>query len=129
METLSQDATAVRRTTDPAAPTGRSGLRVALAIAALALGGFAIGTTEFVTMGLLPGSPCIDAGDNTGAADFDQRGQTRVVGGAIDRGAYEVQNFLVTTTSDNGPGSLRNALADTNKAGGSLLTFSVAGIC
>ncbi|MGY1708452.1 MFS transporter [Geodermatophilus sp. SYSU D00758] len=28
--------------------------RVALAVAALALGGFAIGTTEFVTMGLLP---------------------------------------------------------------------------
>ena len=28
--------------------------RVALAIFALAMGGFAIGTTEFVTMGLLP---------------------------------------------------------------------------
>jgi DHA1 family inner membrane transport protein len=32
----------------------RPTLRVALAITALALGGFAIGTTEFVTMGLLP---------------------------------------------------------------------------
>jgi DHA1 family inner membrane transport protein len=32
-------------------PTGR---RLALALTALALGGFAIGTTEFVTMGLLP---------------------------------------------------------------------------
>ena len=28
--------------------------RVALALVALALGGFSIGTTEFVTMGLLP---------------------------------------------------------------------------
>jgi MFS transporter, DHA1 family, inner membrane transport protein len=54
VETLSQHATAVHRTTDRAAPADRRGLRVALAIAALALGGFAIGTTEFVTMGLLP---------------------------------------------------------------------------
>ena len=54
METLTQDATAVRRTTDRAGSADRRGLRVALAIAALALGGFAIGTTEFVTMGLLP---------------------------------------------------------------------------
>jgi DHA1 family inner membrane transport protein len=29
-------------------------LRVVVALVALALGGFAIGTTEFVTMGLLP---------------------------------------------------------------------------
>lgn len=36
-----------------AAPTPRSA-HVGLAITALALGGFAIGTTEFVTMGLLP---------------------------------------------------------------------------
>lgn len=39
--------------TDPV-PPGLSPLRVAAAIIALALGGFAIGTTEFVTMGLLP---------------------------------------------------------------------------
>src|SRR5215217_1086982 len=36
----------------PAAPA--SNRRVVAAIVALALGGFAIGTTEFVTMGLLP---------------------------------------------------------------------------
>ena len=47
------------QTTDPSSwPTpGRTGGRtshVGLAILALALGGFAIGTTEFVTMGLLP---------------------------------------------------------------------------
>ena len=32
----------------------RSTLRVVVALVALALGGFAIGTTEFVTMGVLP---------------------------------------------------------------------------
>jgi len=40
--------------TDLAAPAIGSTRHVALAITALALGGFAIGTTEFVTMGLLP---------------------------------------------------------------------------
>jgi len=40
--------------TDPSAPAVGSARHVALAITALALGGFAIGTTEFVTMGLLP---------------------------------------------------------------------------
>ena len=37
-----------------ARPAPRRSRHVAVAIAALALGGFAIGTTEFVTMGLLP---------------------------------------------------------------------------
>ncbi|SDC21675.1 MFS transporter, DHA1 family, arabinose polymer transporter [Geodermatophilus telluris] len=36
------------------APTSLGSPRVAVALVALALGGFAIGTTEFVTMGLLP---------------------------------------------------------------------------
>src|SRR3954454_10544883 len=36
------------------APPARSTRTAVLAIVALALGGFAIGTTEFVTMGLLP---------------------------------------------------------------------------
>jgi hypothetical protein len=43
------------------------------------------------TMALLAGSPAIDAGDNTGAPDTDQRGFARIVGGAIDIGAFEVQ--------------------------------------
>src|SRR5438128_1147078 len=42
-------------TLTPTSPSTRSHARhVALAILALATGGFAIGTTEFVTMGLLP---------------------------------------------------------------------------
>ncbi|WP_448641546.1 MFS transporter [Geodermatophilus sp. URMC 63] len=45
----------VRAAAPPApAPTSLGTPRVAVALVALALGGFAIGTTEFVTMGLLP---------------------------------------------------------------------------
>jgi hypothetical protein len=43
------------------------------------------------TIALLPGSPAINAGDNTGAPDTDQRGFARIVGGTIDIGAFEVQ--------------------------------------
>lgn len=49
------------------------------------------------THALLEGSPAIDAGDNTGAPDTDQRGFDRVVDGdddgtaTIDIGAFEVQ--------------------------------------
>jgi hypothetical protein len=46
------------------------------------------------TRALLPGSPAIDAGDNTGAPDWDQRGPgfPRIVNGIIDIGSFEVQN-------------------------------------
>jgi hypothetical protein len=45
------------------------------------------------TMALLPGSPAIDAGDNTDAPMWDQRGPgfRRIVDGTIDIGAFEVQ--------------------------------------
>jgi hypothetical protein len=45
------------------------------------------------TMALLPGSPAINAGDNTNAPAYDQRGPgfPRIVGGTIDIGAFEVQ--------------------------------------
>jgi hypothetical protein len=45
------------------------------------------------TMPLLLGSPAIGAGDTTNAPEFDQRGPgfARVVNGAIDIGAFEVQ--------------------------------------
>jgi hypothetical protein len=43
------------------------------------------------TMALLPGSPAIYAGDITGAPATDQRGFPRILGGAIDIGAFEVQ--------------------------------------
>ncbi len=46
------------------------------------------------THALLPGSPAIDAGDNTGAPMWDQRGPgfPRVVNGTVDIGAFEVQS-------------------------------------
>jgi hypothetical protein len=45
------------------------------------------------TMALLPESPAIDAGDNTNAPLWDQRGAPfrRIVNGTIDIGAFEVQ--------------------------------------
>ncbi len=45
------------------------------------------------TMALLAGSPAIDAGDNTNAPAYDQRGPgfPRIVNGTIDIGAFEVQ--------------------------------------
>jgi hypothetical protein len=45
------------------------------------------------TPALLPGSPAIDAGDNTNAPMWDQRGAPfrRIVNGTIDIGAFEVQ--------------------------------------
>jgi hypothetical protein len=45
------------------------------------------------TRALLPGSPAIDAGDNTDAPMWDQRGPgfRRIVSGIIDIGAFEVQ--------------------------------------
>jgi hypothetical protein len=45
------------------------------------------------TMALLPDSPALDAGDNAGAPAFDQRGPgfSRIMNGAIDIGAFEVQ--------------------------------------
>jgi hypothetical protein len=52
------------------------------------------------TMALLPGSRAIDAGDNTNAPAYDQRGPgfPRIVNGAIDIGAFEVQNGSPTQT-------------------------------
>jgi hypothetical protein len=45
------------------------------------------------THALVKGSAAIDAGDNTDAPEFDQRGPSflRIVNGIIDIGAYEVQ--------------------------------------
>jgi hypothetical protein len=43
------------------------------------------------TLRPLPSSPAVDAGDNTDAPDTDQRGFDRIVNGAIDIGAVELQ--------------------------------------
>ncbi len=54
-----------------------------------------------LTMALLPGSPAIDAGDNTDAPEFDQRGPgfPRIVNGTIDIGAFEVQATAIPAPS------------------------------
>jgi hypothetical protein len=59
------------------------------------------GSTQ--TLALLTGSPAIDAGDNTlvpAGVMFDQRGLgfARIVGAAVDIGAFEVQNQAPTIT-------------------------------
>jgi parallel beta-helix repeat protein/predicted outer membrane repeat protein len=53
------------------------------------------------TMALLPGSPAIDAGDNTDAPDWDQRGPgfPRIVNGLINIGAFEVQQAVAPTVT------------------------------
>lgn len=63
------------------------------------------------THALLPGSPAINAGDNSNAPEWDQRGPgfPRIVNGTIDIGAFEVQatdapgathNLAVLITAD-----------------------------
>lgn len=59
------------------------------------------------TLALLPGSPAVDAGDNTDVPDFDQRGPDflRIVGGTIDIGAFEAQigaatHFAITAPTE-----------------------------
>jgi hypothetical protein len=53
------------------------------------------------THAVLPGSPALDAGDNTGAPQWDQRGPgfPRIVNGTIDIGAFEAQNTESPGTS------------------------------
>ena len=87
------------------------------------------GLTE--TMGLMPGSPAIDAGNNAllPAGDAaDQRGFARISNGTVDMGAFEVQTFLVYNTADSGPGSLRTALTNADQAGGSSIFFATSGV-
>lgn len=82
------------------------------------------------TMALLPGSPAIGAGGVAGAAATDQRGPgyARVVQGRLDIGAFEVQAAsTVTTTAADGPGSLRQAILDSNAAPGpNTIAFAIA---
>jgi parallel beta-helix repeat protein len=76
-------------------------------LAALAnYGGFTL------TMRPLPGSPVIDAGNNsvTSFLATDQRGLSRLSGPSVDIGAVEARYFIVLNTNDSGPGSLRNAV-------------------
>jgi hypothetical protein len=80
------------------------------------------------TVALLPGSPAIDAGDDTltNTTAFDQRGFPRRVGPHVDIGAFEYTSVstIVTNTADSGGGSLRDAV--TYSTNGTTITFASA---
>jgi hypothetical protein len=53
------------------------------------------------TMALLPGSPAIDAGDNSlipSGVTSDQRGNPRIVNATVDIGSFEAQQEITATT-------------------------------
>lgn len=81
------------------------------------------------TLPPLPGSPAIDAGVDTGSLPpTDQRGFARIVGSAVDIGAVEATLAeaypIVTTTADDGAGSLRRVAAEALP--GATVTFDPA---
>ena len=99
------------------------------------------GSANFMLQAL---SPAINAGAASvpaGYPSFDLAGHARLVGSRVDMGAYEatvddLNNFIVTTTNDNGDntspttGSLRAAIKAGNAfAGPSKITFAVPGSC
>src|SRR6185312_7307012 len=65
------------------------------------------------TMPPLGGSPAINAGADsvTNLLATDQRGLPRAAGSHVDIGAVEIQPAIVLNTDDDGPGSLRAAIA------------------
>ena len=81
------------------------------------------------TMALLPGSPAIDAGTTTSTLATDQRGLTRVINGASDIGAFELQIVAPTADAGNaytihsGDSLTLNAL-DSTDLNGDTLTYS-----
>ncbi|MDX6385309.1 MAG: hypothetical protein QOK48_2882, partial [Blastocatellia bacterium] len=88
------------------------------------------------TMELLPGSPALEAGDDSGAPATDQRGITRPQGNHVDIGAFELQAFVVTKTADTdnvlgclpGDCSLREAIKAANAAPYSqMISFNITG--
>ncbi len=94
------------------------------------LGGLANYGGPTQTMALMPGSPAIDAGNNTlvpAGIETDQRGFYRFANGTVDIGAFEVQDYQVFNTHDSGPGSLRSALTNANLAGASNIFLTTSG--
>ena len=77
------------------------------------------------TFALLPGSPAIEAGDDSACPATDQRGVARPIGAHCDIGAFEFQlleAITVTSAADDGTGSLREAIL--GLAPGGTITFA-----
>jgi hypothetical protein len=75
---------------------------------------------------LLQGSPALGAGTSAGAPTTDQRGDPRSM--PDDIGAVQLLDAIVTTTADSGPGSLRQAIIDTNAHPGvDFIDFKIPG--
>jgi hypothetical protein len=93
------------------------------------LGPLAANGGHIETHALLADSPAIDAGANATCLSVDQRGIGRPSDGkgdgstTCDIGAYE-RHAVVTNTSDNGPGSLRQAIAAVHWGGP--ITFNLS---
>lgn len=70
-----------------------------------------------------------------GLSAYDVAGGERVVGTAVDRGAFEADSsgasvLLVTNTNDAGAGSLRAAIADANaNPAANVIGFNIPGAC
>ncbi|MFC5487665.1 right-handed parallel beta-helix repeat-containing protein [Dokdonella soli] len=84
-------------------------------------------------------SPSINSGDNSAPniTGTDLDGNPRVVGSAVDRGAYESSyddttgnTIVVTNANDSGPGSLRDAITQANAVNVfHYINFNIPGSC
>lgn len=91
-----------------------------------------------LTMPLLPGSPAINAGDDTNAPAADQRGIDRKQNGAVDIGAFESRGFALTVADGDNqqtpvntpfPATLQIAVGSAfgEPVQGGLITFTASG--
>jgi parallel beta-helix repeat protein len=87
-------------------------------------------------LSLDPASPAVNSGTGSvpgGLPAVDLVGNPRVVGVAVDRGAYENANqglfaYTVTSGADAGPGSLRQAILDAQATpGANAILFNIPG--
>ena len=76
------------------------------------------------TIALLPGSPALDAGDTALTVDgegnpltTDQRGMPRVVGAAVDIGAFESSGFTLAIVAGNNQSTPPNTVFPTGACG------------